>query len=157
MTRSWMHRSLQTFILLSALSIMMQSAEALAQPVSTGIGIETTGAACCISIRHWTTLTTGTEILVAASRDLFVTIRGLNRLGGSSQLDGYAGAGITLAFGRSRPLNASIIQSFQFLFGIEVAAPLIVPQFALNVEAAIEMDLQQDFFSHIGGGIHFYF
>jgi hypothetical protein len=152
-----MYNALRAAIVWGVLASLLAAPEILAQPSSTGIGIETTGAACCISIRHWTTFTTGSELLVAASRDLFITLRGLNRLGGTSQISGYAGAGITLAFGRTRPLPASLIQSFQILFGIEVAAPLIVPQFALNVEAAIEMDLQQDFFSHLGGGIHFYF
>ena len=124
---------------------------------SIGLGLELTGSACCFSIRQWITDTRGFELVVEASGYLLLTPRLLNKFRDDNLIDGYTGVGLALMFSLSPYTSlVSPIRGLQVLMGLEITLPLL-PQLALNLEAALEYHFGRGFTTFLGSGIHFYF
>ena len=121
-----------------------------------GIGVQNSGAACCISIRAWTTPTGGIELDLAANRLLFLTTRGLTKFVDSSIVDAYGGAGLVFVFSPLRSTSRFPIDALQLLLGLEITVPFM-PAFAINTEGVLEFEPEREFFTTIGVGIHYYF
>lgn len=151
-----MHQLISTAVVLAlscaiTTSVIVESAQAR----SLGLGIQSTGSACCISLRF---VGTGTlELDFDADRLLFVTARGLSTFWSSEFVELYAGAGVTLALPMGSSSPSFPLQVLQFPFGLEVTLPFLT-QFAVNIEAALEYNLASHVFTTVtGAGIHFYF
>ena len=121
-----------------------------------GLGLQASGSACCISMRQWTDAGRGLELTFMADRVLMLGLRGMSQFADTEALDPYAGAGINLIFG-PRVSPGIPLTSLQFLLGLDVGLPFLPPQLAINFEAALEFELDREFYSYIGGGVHFYF
>jgi hypothetical protein len=127
-------------------------------PPQIGLGLQATGSACCISIRVWTTDIRGLELVLNAEQLLFLTLRGLSKFTDNPTVNGYTGAGLTLVLGIPQPVTVPPIEALQFLVGVE-ATPIVppLPQLGLDVEAALEFQLNRGFFTSLGAGFHLYF
>lgn len=101
------------------------AAQVAVSPSQIGLGLESAGSTCCISIRVWTTDLRGLELVVNAEQLLFLTVRGLSRFTDNPTVNGYTGAGLTLVLGIPQPVAVSPIETLQFLVGAE--APLSFP------------------------------
>lgn len=130
--------------------------EDVLSPSKFGIGLQATGSACCISMRQWSSSGRGLELTFMADRLLMVGLRGMSKFAEADLLDPYTGAGINVVFG-PRLSQGIPLTSLQFLLGLEVGLPFLPPQLAINFEAALEFELDREFFTYIGGGLHFYF
>lgn len=155
-----------SLVLLLALSslFMLSGRPAHAQPetgavldsADFGIGLQATGSACCISMRQWTPEGRGLELTFMADRLLTVGLRGMSTFADTDGLDPYTGAGINLIFG-PRTGQGIPLTSLQFVLGLDIGLPFLPPQLAVNVEAALEFEMDREFYAYIGGGLHVYF
>ena len=111
-----------------------------ARAQSLGLGIQSTGSACCLSFRFWGT--GALELDFDADRVLRLTARGLSKFLYSEFVDAYAGAGLTLIL---PPLGSSSpnfpVQVVQFPLGLEITLPFLT-RLAINIEAAVEYHLE---------------
>lgn len=121
-----------------------------------GIGLQATGSACWISMRQSSDQGRGLELTFMADRLLMLGLRGISKFADTDVLDPYTGAGINLILG-PRLSQGIPFTSLQFLLGLEVELPFLPPPFAINFEAALEFELDQEFYSYVGGGLHFHF
>jgi len=146
-------------VLLAMTAVMMKPVTGIAQPeiYKLGLGLQNSGSACCLSVRLWNTENSATELTATASRNLFLTVRGLGKFSNNEVVDGYAGAGLAMIFGAAPPVPRSPVRALQLIMGLEIAVPLAPPQFTINLEGVVEADIYQNFDSYIGGGLHFYF
>lgn len=131
-------------------------AEASFASAEFGIGLQATGSACCISLRQWTAEGRGLELTFMADRLLMLGLRGMSKFADTDVLDPYTGAGVNLVFG-PRLSRGIPLTSLQFLLGLEAGLPFMPPQLTINVEAALEFELDREFYTYVGGGLHFYF
>ena len=123
-----------------------------------GVGLESTGSACCISVRFWLADDRGSEmVLNAYDTHLFVTVRGLQAVGRLAPFTAYAGMGLTLRFGDLIVVSPfSAFLSYQGF--IAVASPLpFLDNVMGNVEASVEVRPRLGFASSLGVGLHVYF
>ena len=161
MTQQPMRRitAIAVAVSLAASASMLTAINTTAQPEihKLGLGLESTGSACCLSVRLWNSPTSASELVLTASRNLFVTVRGIGKITSTDVVDGYMGAGLAMIFGSTRPIPPSPVRAVQLFMGVEFAVPLVPPQFTINLEGAIEMDIFENFSSYLGGGVHFNF
>jgi len=158
-------RSVQIVVIaLSALLVvsLQASAQELArpeEPVGTfGFGLESTGSACCISVRFWLGEERGSEmVLNAYDTHLFITLRGLQTLIKIEPVTAYAGVGLTLRLGdlvAASPFSA--FMAMQGFVALETPVPFYEALIA-NLETSLEIRPPFGFSTAIGIGVHFYF
>jgi len=129
-----------------------------APPLGTfGLGLEDTGSACCFSVRFWVPDGRGSEIVLNAyDADLFVTLRGLQKLIEFSPAYAYAGMGMALRFGEMHPSSPSLFMAFQGFLALEGPFPFLEPLIG-NLEATVEFRPDHGFRAELGLGAHVYF
>lgn len=123
-----------------------------------GFGLESTGSACCISVRFWLADDRGSEMVINAyDTHLFVTVRGLQAVARLEPFTAYAGVGLTLRFGDLVVISPfSAFMSYQGF--VAVSSPLPFFQNVTgNIEASVEARPRLGFSTSLGLGLHVYF
>gem|GEM_PF-4312274 len=123
-----------------------------------GFGLESTGSACCLSVRFWVGGERGSEmVLNAYDTHVFVTLRGLQALGRLWQLEAYTGMGMTLRFGQiTVPSPLGLLMAVQGFVALEYPFPFYEALLG-NVEASLELHPNFGFSATLGLGMHVYF
>lgn len=144
-----------------AVSVACVAQEEPAEPQQAGtfgIGLESSGSACCVSVRFWLGDERGSEmVLNALDNHLFITLRGLQGLALFEPITLYAGLGMTLRFGQIVAVNPfSAFMAMQGLIALEAPIPFYEMLIG-NVEATVEVRPSLGFSGALGVGLHFYF
>lgn len=132
--------------------------EDLSELGTFGFGLESTGSACCISIRFWVAEERGSEmVLNAYDTHLFVTLRGMQTVARFDPVSAYTGVGMTLRFGDIVAVNPfSAFMAMQGFIALEAKVPFY-ESLTANIEASVEIRPPFGFATALGIGIHFYF
>jgi len=142
-----------------SLSAVAQDEDVPSQAVGTfGFGLESSGSACCISVRFWVENDRGSEMVISAfDTNLFVTLRGLQAVGRIDPVTAYTGLGMTLRFGDIVAIDPfSAFMAVQGFIALETPFPFYEALMA-NIEASVEIRPQLGFSTSLGMGVHFYF
>ena len=129
------------------------------QPIGTfGFGLESSGSACCLSVRFWLGDERGSEMVLGAlDNHLFITLRGLQGLAIFKPITLYAGLGMTLRFGQIVAVDPfSAFMAMQGFVALETPIPFYEMLIG-NVEAAVEVRPSLGFSGALGLGVHYYF
>ncbi len=153
----WAVRIALTLLVCAAPAVWSQPVEEGAPLGTFGLGLEDTGSACCFSVRFWVPDGRGSEIVLNAyDADLFVTLRGLQKLLDLSPAYAYAGMGMALRFGEMRPESPLLFMAFQGFLALEGPFPFLEPLIG-NLEATVEFRPDHGFRAELGLGAHVYF
>jgi len=150
---------LLVFLLTLAPIVWSQDEDTSTNELGTfGFGLESTGSACCISIRFWVAEERGSEmVLNAYDTHLFVTLRGLQTIARFNPVTAYTGVGMTLRFGDIVVANPfSAFMAMQAFIALETKIPFY-ESLSANIEASVEIRPPFGFATAIGIGVHFYF
>lgn len=157
----WSHFRWLGLLFVWALGVACLAQEEPAEQPQAGIfgfGLESSGSACCLSVRFWVEGARGSEMVLNALDDnLFVTLRGLQGLFLFEPITLYAGLGMTLRFGQMVAVDPfSAFMAMQGFVALETPIPFYEMLIG-NIEAAVEMRPWLGFSGVLGLGIHVYF
>ena len=145
-------------LVLSVACVAQEEPTEQQQAGTFGFGLESSGSACCLSVRFWLGDERGSEmVLNALDNHLFITLRGMQGLALFKPITLYAGLGMTLRFGQIVAVDPfSAFLAMQAFVALETPIPFYEMLIG-NVEASVEVRPSLGFSGALGVGVHFYF